>query len=170
MNLRSGARNVALSALMAALLIAGKFALQMIPNVEVVTIFILLFSCCFGLARTLPAVLVFCIVDPFLYGAVPTVLAQYFLHWPLLCVSAWLLSRVTKSEYAFLGLAAAASVLFWLETPVINVLFQFSPFMGTLVAGLPFFAINLISNGALVLVLFRPLSRVLEKVSNRLTL
>ena len=170
MNLRSGARNVALSALMAAVLVAGKFALQMIPNVEVVTIFILLFSVAFGLARTLPAVLVFCILDPFLYGFYPTVVLQYFLHWPLLCLSAWLLSRATKSEFAFLGLAAAASVLFWLETPVINVLFRFSPFMGTLIAGLPFFAINLISTGALVLVLVRPLLRILEKVSNRLTL
>ena len=164
------AKSVALSAVMAALLVAGKFALSFVPNVEVVTLFILVFTCAFGLARAMPAVLVFCIVDPFLYGFVPTVVVQYFFHYPLLCLSAWLISRATRSEFAFLGLAAAASVLFWLETPVVNVLFAFSPFLGTLVAGIPFFIINLVSNCAVVLVLFRPLEKILENLSKRLTL
>ena len=165
MNARSIARNIAISALMAALLVGGKFALQMIPNVEVVTILILLFSAAFGIVRTMPAVAVYCILDPFLYGFVPTVVVQYVFHYPLLCLSAWLVSRATKSEFAFVGVAAVASMLFWIETPVINALFAFSPFWGTMVAGLPFFAINLVSNCALVLVLFRPLYKVLSRLS-----
>ena len=168
MKFRSAAKTIAVIALMAALLVAGKFALQFIPNVEVVTLFILVFACAFGILRTLPAVCVFCLLDNLLYPFSVYVTVQYAVHWPLLCLTAGLIAKRTRSEFVFVAVAALFSVFFWVETPLIGWLMQFSVFLPTLISGIPFFIINLVSNCAVVLVLFKPLQKVCLRAKDKL--
>ena len=66
---RLAAEYVVKVAVMSALLTALKFALSFIPNVEVVTLLIMVYAAVFGAAYALPAVLVFCAVEVAIYGA-----------------------------------------------------------------------------------------------------
>ena len=57
------ARYVSHVAVMAGLITALKFALSFLPNVEVITVLIAVFSSVWGLKYSLPAVIVFCFVE-----------------------------------------------------------------------------------------------------------
>ena len=57
------ARYVTQVAVMAGLITALKFALSFLPNVEVITVLIAVFSTVWGLKYSLPATLIFCTVE-----------------------------------------------------------------------------------------------------------
>ncbi|MDE6059872.1 MAG: hypothetical protein K2G31_00135, partial [Clostridia bacterium] len=81
---------VARVAAMAAMLTAFKFALSFVPNIEVVTLLILVYGSAMGIAYALPATLIFCSIEVAIYGAGSWVLL-YFIYWPLLALLAGLL-------------------------------------------------------------------------------
>ena len=62
------AKDIAYASVLSAVLIAGKFALSFLPNVEMISAIIILATIYFGIKISLPAVLVFCIIDAFIYG------------------------------------------------------------------------------------------------------
>ena len=162
-------KNIAVIAVMSALLVAGKFALSWVPNVEIVTPLIILFSVVFGFRRSIFAVVIFCLLDNILYPPSYVVAIQYFFHWPLLCVLANLIKKFgEENEILFVALAALMAILFWLETPVLNAVFQISPFLPTLVSGIPFMLPMLLSNVLVVLFVFKPAKRALMHIYSRL--
>ena len=170
--LKSATYDIAVIALISALLIAGKFVLQFIPNVEIVSSLIIIFTCTLGIKRTLPAVLIFCLLDNLLYPFFFLVTIQYFIHFPLLCVLSKLIIRNNKPNLKyniifvlFIGLMALA---FWIETPIINELFGFTKFMPTMIAGIPFMVPMLISNIAVLAILYLPLCKAVKRVGNRI--
>ncbi len=158
------AKSIAYSGLLAALLVGGKYALSFIPNVEIVSPLIILTSAFFGLPVSLPAVIVFCLVDTVIYGFYPTVLVQYIFHFPLLAVMSFIVSKKDRGIFALVLTSFVFSIAFWLETPVINVLFKFSLFLPTVVSGIPFFVAQCVSSIAFLLVLYKPVSAL----SNRM--
>ena len=162
------AKNIAFIAVMAAILIAAKFVLHFIPNVEVVTPLIIVFTCVFGFKRVIFSVLVFCLMDNYLYSFSYLVTLQYFFHWPLLCLLAEITFKIFKQNVlAFTALAAFAAILFWIETPVINVILKFSLFKPVLIAGIPFLFPMLISGTAVTLLTYKPLYGSLVKIRDR---
>lgn len=160
--------NIAVIALLSALLIAGKYILQFITNIEIVSSLIIVFVCTLGLWRTLPAVLIFCLFDNILYPFSVFVTIQYFFHWPLLCVLTKLIIRNNKPgikyNIIFAVFIGAMNILFWIETPVINEIFKLSKFAPTLIAGIPFMIPMLISGIIIVAVLYLPLTRTIERI------
>lgn len=159
------AKNIAVSAIMAAMLILGKFALHMVPNVEVVTPFIIIFTCVFGFRRTIPAVLAFCLLDNFLYPFSLDVTVQYFFHWPLLCATTAILAgRWNGKTWVFVLEAIVMALLFWIETPAIMWLMYFSPFYPLLVSGFAFMIPSLVGGAVFVTLLYPILYRVLGRV------
>jgi energy-coupling factor transport system substrate-specific component len=166
MNYRSAAKNTAAIAVMAAILVAVKYALWYLPNIEAVTPLIIIFTCVFGFRRSVFAVLIFCLIDNFIYTFSYLVTVQYFFHWPLLCLLAEITHKIFRQNFiAFGALAAFAAVVFWIETPVIHVIFKISPFTPTLLAGVPFMFAMLISGTAVTLVTFKPLYSLLIKIN-----
>lgn len=159
------AKNIAVAAIMAAMLVLGKFVLHMVPNVEVVTPFIIIFTCVFGFRRTILAVLAFCLLDNFLYPFSLDVTVQYFFHWPFLClITALLARRWNGKTLVFVLEAIVMALLFWIETPTIMWLMYFSPFYPLLVSGVAFMIPSLISGAVTVLLLYPILYRVLGRV------
>ncbi|MEG2451219.1 MAG: hypothetical protein RSB09_05730, partial [Clostridia bacterium] len=100
------------TALMAASLTALKFALSFIPNVEVVTVLIMVYATTFGFLQTFVATLVFCAVEVGIYG-VGTWVLLYFIYWPLL---AFLASALLKRGNVVVAVVVAGimSALFGL--------------------------------------------------------
>ena len=158
----SPARAITETAVMSAMLVIGKLALSFIPNVEVVTTLTIVFGVCFGL-RAVAASVVFCTADMFLYAFSLDVAISYFVYWPLLCLSAAVLSALkVKSLYVYLIVALIGTLFFGLLTSLVFSLLYGVPFIPVYVAGLPFYAFQLVSSLVFMLVGFNPLTKVLK--------
>ena len=158
------AKDIAISAMTAALLVCGKLVISFIPNVEVVTPLIIITTCAFGYKRVLPAVLVFCLLDNFLYTFYYIVTIQYFIHWPLLCVLSEVTFRIFReNSLAFAFLALVSALLFWVETPALHHIFKVTLFLPTLISGIPFMLPMAIGGFIFTLLAYRPLYGVLTR-------
>lgn len=157
-------------AFMSALLTALKFALSFVPNVEVVTLLILVYGACFSLAYALPATLIFCAVEVAIYGVGSWVLL-YFVYWPLLALFASLFLKGGRLPLALI-FAVLGSELFGVLSACCDTLFCVSYFVGDQGAkywvayylrGVVFDIIHMVSNFVVVLVLYKPLTLVCKK-------
>lgn len=167
-NGKSISRKIAITALLSALLVVGKYALSWIIHIEVVTIFIIVFTCVFGWRMTGTAVNVFCALDPLIYPqtmSYPSIVAGYFVYWNLLCCLTYvfykggLRSPVFYAFYAFF-----MSFLFGIITAACETFMTGAPFLPLYAAGLIFYVIHMVSNFTILLFLFKPLSASLTKM------
>ncbi len=161
-------------AFMSALLTALKFALSFVPNVEVVTLLILVYGSCFGLIYALPATLIFCAVEIAVYG-VGSWTILYFVYWPLLSLFS---SLFLKGKRVWLALifAIVGSVLFGVLSAVCDTLLALPNlteqdvskyFVAYYLRGLTFDGIHIGTNVAVVLLLYKPLCVACAKVMPR---
>lgn len=167
-------RELCMLALCAPLIIAGKIVLEPLPNVEIVTFFIILFTVVFGWRAMFPVV-VFVLEEGFRHGIAPSWYVFYWVIWPLLCVLTMLVKRWLKdsaqawaifSSVIFVPIFSLTNVLILKLLVSINVSvwvgsgFHLWPY---LVAGIPYDISHIIGNYAITLALFKPLYRVLDR-------
>lgn len=154
-------------AFMAAMLTAFKFAISFIPNVEPVTLMIIVYGSAMGIAYALPSTLIFCAVEIAIYGVGSWVLL-YFVHWPLLAIAASLLLRGRRLWLAVI-IGGVGSVLFGVLSACFDTLIcmpSLSPahigdyFVAYYLRGLYFDIVHVISSVIAVLVLYIPLVAV----------
>ncbi len=154
-------------AFMSALLTALKFALSFVPNVEVVTLLVLVYGACFGVAYALPATLIFCAVEVAIYG-VGSWVPLYFVYWPMLAVVGSLLLRGRRVWLAII-IASIGSILFGVLSACCDTLFciaNLAPvdiskyWVAYYIRGLTFDAIHLATNIMLILFAYKPLVAV----------
>ena len=166
-------------AVMAGMLTALKFALSFVPNVEVVTLLIAVFSAVWGVKYSAPATIVFCLVEMAIYGIGGWVIL-YFIYWPLLAVVFHFALRKLRGWKA-LVVATAIAIVFSVFFGVLSasaetliVIGNVSPdrlgtfFVSYYIKGLWFDLVHTVSAGASVIALFLPLSIVGEKLKNGL--
>lgn len=149
-------KKIAYSGILAATLIAGKYVLSFLPNVEIVSPLIILSAVFFGIGVSLPSAVVFVIVDTIIYGFYPTVLIQYAFHFPLLAITSYFAAKKGENLLKIIIISFIFSMFFWVETPIINVIFKFSLFLPTLISGIPFMVAQSLSSIAFCLVLYKP--------------
>ena len=152
---RLAAAYVARVAVMSAMLTALKFALSFVPNVEVVTLLVMVYAAAFGAAYALPATVIFCAVETAIYGAGSWVLT----FGKLRRLPLWL----SPAAAAF---AAVMSALFGVLSACCDTLYVAVGFPGLDLAaywtayylrGLAFDGVHILSNAIVVGVLFLPL-------------
>lgn len=146
----------------AALLVALQVGLSFLPNIELVTLLIILMTCRFG-KKSLLAVGVFVLVEGLIYGF-HIWWINYLYVWPLLVVVVLLLK---KGSHPLLWAIVAG--LFGLLFGTLCSLPYFitgglGAGFGYIISGIPFDLIHCISNFFLVLLLYRPLSHTLDKI------
>lgn len=170
---RLTARYVVKVAVMTAMLTALKFALSFVPNVEVVTLLILVYAAVFGAAYAVPAALVFCGIEIALYGVASWVVL-YFVYWPTLALVASLLLR-RRNVFVAVIIATVGSVLFGVlsacaDTMVVALGISEVDLAKYWVAyyarGLYFDLIHTASNFCVVGLLFVPLCAAAERIKN----
>ena len=108
-------RELCMLALCAPMIVAGKVALEPVPNVEIVTFFIILFTVVFGWRALFP-VAVFVLEEGMRYGFAPHWYIFYCVIWPMLVVLTMLAKRWIKD-----------SALGWAIFSSIHALPSFSP-------------------------------------------
>ncbi len=148
--------------IMAATLEAGKLALAVLPNVEVVTLLCAVYGYAFGIWGIL-ATLVFVCIEPIIWGFGSWVIS-YIIYWPLVAFIFMLLGkRRVKNRLAYTGIAVGLTLFFGFLTTLVDTgLFSgmFEDFwyrFGIMYArGAVFFIIHLISNAVIFFILFSP--------------
>ena len=176
---------LAVSALFAALLVGGKEALAVLPNIEVVTLLIALCAYVWGPIVVFPAVNVFIVVDMAIWS-VNTWVISYFIHWNTVALAFWLLGKIKYSHKAVeitiaTLVAAVLTTLFGLVTSAVDTLVgytgkgffidrdnYFQRFVVMYVSGGSFYVTQIVCNIALFATAFFPLVALNRKAQIRM--
>ena len=162
-NSRLTIKDITIMALMVAIIEVCKFALAHIPNVELTSFWIIMFTLCFG-KRIFYIIPVFILIEGGVYG-IHLWWIMYLYAWPLLAIVTLLLRKMKGAwEWSMVsglfGLAfGALCAIPYIFTSGIYGAFAYW------VAGIPFDLIHGVSNFVIMLVLYKPLNTVMEKMS-----
>ena len=166
-------KDIVLTALAAALLSAGKQALASIPNVEVVTLLIMLYAACFKPQIAFIATGVFIVIECFIWGIHTWVLA-YIIHWNFVAFATFLLARFfkVKNRFIYLAFTIIVTACFGVLTTLIDAIIgagrstrTFSHiFVVTYMRGIYFYIVHVVGNAAFNIVLFAPMRTLLDKL------
>ena len=177
---------LAVSAMFAALLVGGKEALAVLPNIEVVTLLIALCAYAWGPLVVFPAVNVFIAVDMSIWG-VNTWIISYFIHWNSVALGFWLLGKAKFRHKAVevvcaTTLAVVFSAVFGVLTSAVDTLVGFTGkgffldfdnviarFALMYVRGARFYVTQIVCNLVLFAAAFLPLKIVNCKAKQRMT-
>ncbi|MGN0706696.1 MAG: hypothetical protein ACI4JC_01690 [Faecalibacterium sp.] len=165
-NAHDHVRRLVLSGLMGALLVISKQAMSGLPNLEPVSLLVILFA--LELPRETPgAITVFLLLQGILYGF-GLWWAMYLYVWYLLALLAWLARRIDHPLFwavlsglfglSFGGLCAA--VYLFAKTPAFALSWWLSGLSHDLMHG--------VGNFVLMLLLYRPLRRALQTARRQL--
>ena len=162
------ARDVALAAIMVAMIEACKLGMQALPNIELTSFLLILFSLRFR-RLTLYVVPVFTLIEGMVYGF-GLWWVMYLYAWPLLALVVRALSHA-DSAFFWACISGAFGLLFGLlcAIPYFFIGFAggglsqgFIQMFSWWVAGIPFDLIHGVSNFVIMLSLYRPISNLLR--------
>ncbi len=161
LNRRKRLELVVTDGLLAAVLFVLQVALMYFPNVELVSLFVILYTLVFG-KRILTILLVFAMLEGLLYGFGVWWLS-YLYVWPILAGLAWVLKQFHAPDWSYavlaclfgLGFGALCSLPYLAGGP--------GAAFAWWVAGIPYDIIHGISNFVLVLLLFQPFRKILSR-------
>jgi len=167
------AKYAALVGIMAATIECAKLALATIPNIEVVTFLIALFSYTFGFSGVIAA-FVFVAIEPLIWGF-GTWLISYFIYWPLVALVFVFLGRARiKNRWILTATALVLTLFFGVLTSLVDVglfsgyfdnfLYRFAVYYSR---GIVFYLLQLGCNAVLFLFLFGFASDKLSLIKSR---
>lgn len=153
-------RDIVLIAILSATLTAAKLALSFIPNVEIVTLLLIIFALVLGVKRTLFISIIFVCTEILIYGFSTWVLG-YFLVWPLLVIITGTLKSFVTNEYGYALIAGVFGLCFGFFFAITESFFYGVTYgISYWISGLSFDIVHGVSNFILTLVLFKPLYKV----------
>ncbi len=149
---------------MSALLYVSKFALDAIPNVELVSFLLIIYTIVFG-KETFIVATVFNLFQFIQWGAGDW-LIMYLYIWPLLVLVTLLLKKIVKEEFLIWAVVSGAFGLAFglLCTPVYLVEVGPTTALAKWVSGLVFDIPHGIFNFLIMLVLGKPMYKLLKKL------
>ena len=163
-------RDIALIGMMTAVIEVSKLALAAVPNVELVTFWIIMFSLFFE-PKVIYSILVFILIEVSIYGVNVWVI-MYLYIWPTLALLV-LLFKKKDSMLVFAILSGFYGLLFgaYCSLPYIvigtvgggiksGLIMAFNWW----VAGIPYDILHGISNFFVMLVLYHPVHKVMQKI------
>ena len=150
--------------LMVAVIEVCKVALAQIPNVELTSFWIIMFTLYFG-KRIFYVIPVFILIEGAMYGF-HLWWVMYLYAWPLLAIMVLLL-RNMKTAWDWSMLSGAFGLLFGLLCAIPYV-FAGGIYAGFAwwVRGIPFDLIHGIANFIIMFVLYHPIKRIMNKITN----
>lgn len=155
-------REMTLFAVLGALTFAAKYVMALLPNIEPVSLCVILFAVTFGKKALYPIYLY--IAMEFLFYGLGIWNVMYLYIWPLLAVLAWLL-REMKSPLGWAILSGSFGLLFGaLCAPVDVAIGGVTYALTKWISGIPFDIAHCIGNFTMALILFVPMRRLIEKL------
>ncbi len=155
-------RDIALAAAFGALLFVAQVALAFLPNIEVVSILVIVFTLTFG-RSVIPMLGVFVLLEGLVYGFGIWWFSYLYL-WPILAGISWLCRKV-KGVFAWALISAAYGLCFGALCSIPYFLAGgWAAGVSYWVAGIPFDLAHCGGNFIAALALFVPLRRALERL------
>ena len=159
-------RETVLFGILGALTFAGKYVMQGLPNIEPVSLMIMLFAVTFGLKGIYPMYVY--VVMEFLFYGLGLWNINYLYIWAVLAIAAGLL-RNMEHPLGWAILSGTFGLLFGaLCAPVDVIIGGFGYAAAKWVSGIPFDIAHCLGNFAIALVMFVPLRKLLEKLYAKL--
>ena len=155
-------RELVLFALLGAMTFGLKVAMMALPNIEPVSLMVLLCGAVFGL-RALYPVYVYVLLEIVLYG-VNLWSINYLYVWAVLALIGWMLRKM-DSSWGWALVAGAYGLCFGLLcAPVYAITGGWAFAVSWWISGIPFDLLHCAGNFVIVLLLFKPLRKVLERM------
>lgn len=170
MSRRSIARDVATVGLMVALIEVCKLVMQGLPNIEMTSFLIILFTLRFG-RLSLYAIPAFILIEGLVYGF-GLWWVMYLYAWPLLALVTHVFSRV-DSAFFWAFISGVFGLLFGLLCAIPYFFIGFAggglsqglmQMLSWWIAGIPYDLLHGAGNFALMLALYQPLSTLLRRI------
>ena len=159
------AREITLFGMLAAVTFGAKWVMAALPNIEPVSLMVMIFGAVFGWKALFP-VAVYVAAEILFYGLGPWNI-NYLYVWPLLAVLAVCL-RNMRSGLGWALLSGVFGLMFGaLCAPVDVVIGGWAYAVGKWVSGIPFDLTHCAGNFAIALVLFVPLRTLTQKLYER---
>ena len=164
--LKISIREIALFGILGALTFGLKFAMSWLPNIEPVSLLVMLFAVTFGIKCLFP-IYVYVAMELLLFGIGDWSLMYLYL-WALLALLAWCMRNV-KDPLAWALLSAVFGLFFEvLGAPVYMLFGGFSYAVAKCVSGILFSIYHCAGNFVLALLLFVPMRNLLDKLYRKL--
>ncbi len=159
-------REVALFGMLGALTFGLKVAMSGLPNIEPVSLLVMIFAVVFG-RKCLYPIYLYVILEILLYG-LGTWNMNYLYVWAILALVAWLMR---KQEHPLIW--AMVSGVFGLSfgllcAPVDFLLGDLGFVVSKWVSGIPFDVMHCAGNFVIALLLFQPLRKLTEKLYHKI--
>ena len=157
-------RNVAYMAVMAAIIVASKEALSSLPNIELVSLLIALFTVYFG-KLTVGAIYIYVFIEGLLYGFTYWWFIPYMYVWTLLWAVCSLMKKTEEPIIWACVLGTFGLAFGFLFALLYFVLGDWSVGYAYFLSGLGFDLLHAAGNFVLTLILWKPLSRALKRIT-----
>lgn len=152
-------------ALLSAILYVSKVALDVFPNVELVSLLTIIYTLVFGKEAFL-IVTVFNLFQMVQWG-IGSWLITYFYAWPLLCLITLLLKKWIKEEFVVWSIVAGLfGLIFGGLFAIVYIPVDVSYAITYWISGLPWDVWHAVWNFVLMLVLGKPLYRILKRLKH----
>ena len=161
---RLTARDITIMALMVAIIEVSKVALSQIPNVELTSFWVIMFTLYFG-TRIFYVIPVFILIEGMMYGF-NLWWIMYLYAWPMLAIVVLVFKKMkTAWEWSFVSGLFGLCFGFLCAIPYIFT----SGIAGAFawwIAGIPWDLVHGIANFFIMLVLYKPMKLVMSKIQN----
>ena len=159
-------REIALFGVLGAMTFGAKVVMSALPNIEPVSLFVMLFAVVFGRKCIYPIYL-YVLLEILFYG-LHLWSINYLYVWLILAVAAFLMKGI-RQRFAWAMLSGAFGLLFGiLCAPVYLFSGGLSFAVSWWISGIPFDISHCVGNFVIALILFRPLRELLEKLYKKL--
>ena len=156
-------REITLFGVLGALTFAAKYVMAFLPNIEPVSLMVMLFAVTFG-AKALYPIFLYVAMEILFYG-LGTWNVMYLYIWPCLGILSWGL-REMKSPLGWAVLSGAFGLMFGaMCMPVDMVIGGMGYAVSKWVSGIPFDIAHCIGNFAMTMILFVPVRTLMEKLN-----
>ncbi len=160
-------KEIVLIGIMSTILVILQVGLSFLPNIELVSLLIIVFTLVFG-RKTLYIIYVFVAVEGIIYG-LGLWWINYLYIWTILFILVMLLRR-QHSPYIWATISGFFGLIFGALCAIPNIFISgIGSALAYWIAGIPFDVIHCVSNFVIALLLAQPLYTVLDKINRRTT-
>lgn len=156
-------KDIAILGVMVATMTSFKYAMSLLPNIEPVSLLIILYTLFLG-PKVIYAIIVFIFVEGLIYGF-GIWWVSYLYIWPLLSILTYIFRKQTSP--LFFSVLSGIFGLFFGALTAIPYLFAggIGAAFNYFIAGIPYDLMHCVGNFFLCLALFYPLNTTLNKIS-----
>lgn len=158
--------DLTLMAICAPLLNVTKLALAFLPNIEPVTLLLIIYTLVLGFKKSIIISLLFIAVEPLIWG-INIYILQYLLVWPLLVILTQIFKEVIKENFLLWAIFSGAfGLLFGVLTSIPLMIFDKTFTYANIISGLPFDALHLVGNYFLMIFLGETIYKKLKELKS----